>query len=73
MNSIIKCKVLVCAVRRNEEAVIPAGNFTLQAEDIVSLTGADRDIELFLRAIGAFKKRIKHMMVVGGGTITEVL
>lgn len=68
-----KCKVLVCAVRRGKEVIIPSGHFTIQPDDIVSLTGADRDIELFLRAIGAYKKRIKNLLVVGGGTITYYL
>ena len=68
-----KYKVLVCAVRRDKEVIIPSGHFTFRPDDIVSLTGADRDIELFLRAIGAFKKRIKHLLVVGGGTITYYL
>lgn len=68
-----KYKVLVCAVRRDDEVIIPSGDFTFRANDIVSLTGADRDIELFLRAIGAFKKRIKDLLIVGGGTITYYL
>ncbi len=68
-----KYKVLVCAVRRDNSVIIPAGDFTFQADDTVSLTGADRDIELFLRAIGAYKKRIKDLLIVGGGTITYYL
>ena len=29
--------ILVCAVERNHEIIIPSGSFTLQASDIVSL------------------------------------
>ncbi len=73
LRRLYKYKVLICTVRRGKEVIIPTGNFTLQADDIISVTGADRDIELFLRAIGAYKKRIKNMVVVGGGAIAYYL
>ena len=65
--------VLICAVRRADETFVPAGDFIFQRDDIVSVTGADRDIEAFCRADGIYRKRIKKVLIVGGGKVTYYL
>ena len=66
---------LICAVRRNDEALIPAGNFVIQKGDYVSLTASRTDItDLFVK-IGLINKnnRIKSVMILGGGRMSRYL
>lgn len=66
---------LICAVRRGDEAFIPAGDFVIRSGDYVSLTASRVDItDLFVK-IGAINKnnKIKNVMILGGGRMTKYL
>lgn len=66
---------LICAVRRGDEALIPAGDFVIKSGDYVSLTASRADItDLFVK-IGAINKnnKIKNVMILGGGRMTKYL
>ena len=66
---------LICAVRRGDTALIPAGDFVIQKGDYVSLTASRADItDLFIK-IGAINKnnKIKNVMILGGGRMTKYL
>lgn len=66
---------LICAARRNDETLIPGGDFVIQKGDDISLTAHRKDMfELFLR-FGATGKhnRIKNVMILGGGRISRYL
>lgn len=66
---------LICAVRRGDEAFIPAGDFVIRSGDYVSLTASRMDItDLFVK-IGAINKnnKIKNVMILGGGRMTKYL
>ena len=45
-------KVLVGVVERGGEAIIPNGNFTLKAGDLISVTGASQELRKFFVAAG---------------------
>lgn len=45
----LQVKVLVCAVRRGEEVVIPDGNYVLGAGDCISVTAKPQELENFFR------------------------
>ena len=63
-------KVLVCAVERGGEIIIPNGSFILQAQDRISVVAKRAEIEKFFKATGAFSKRkIKRVMIVGASRI----
>ena len=63
-------KVLVCAVERGGEIIIPNGSFVLQAQDRISVVAKRAEIEKFFKATGAFSKRkIKRVMIVGASRI----
>lgn len=66
-------RVLVCAVQRGEEAHIPGGDFRLQAEDRISITGEPSEIARFLRRLGIQKKKADRVLIVGGGRIAYYL
>ena len=46
-----KVRVLICAVARQGETIIPSGDFTLRAGDKIYLTAAPRELEKFFRLL----------------------
>ncbi len=66
-------KVLICAVQRGEEVVIPDGNFIFQAGDIIHITATKKNIKLFLNKVGLISSKIKSVFVIGGGKIATYL
>lgn len=66
-------KVLVCAVQRGEEVIIPTGHFALAAEDELYMTGAPREVEKAFRKLGMLANPIKNVLITGGGKVTYYL
>lgn len=69
--SSLHVKVLVCAVRRGEEVVIPDGSYVLGAGDCISVTAKPQELENFFRALGVFRDHARNVMIVGAGRITR--
>ena len=59
-------RVLVSVVERGGEAFIPNGAFTLRAGDRLSVTGTVKELRRFFAAVGALKKTVRQVMIVGG-------
>ena len=59
-------QVLVCAVQRADEVIIPDGNFVLKSGDKITITASPADINKFLRKAGILQKRVNDVMIVGG-------
>lgn len=66
-------KVLVGVVERGEEAMIPRGDFVLRSGDRLSLMGSAREMRRFFAAVGQRNRRIKNVMIAGGGRISVYL
>ena len=62
-----RAKVLVGLVERENTALIPNGNTALREGDKLSITGASGELRRFFISIGAYKKPVKHVLVMGGG------
>lgn len=60
-------KILICAVQREEEVIIPSGEFVLHAGDKIHITGEHMEIERFFRVLGIFRNRVRSVMIIGGG------
>ncbi len=73
LTAIYKTKVLVCAVRRGQEVVIPDGSFVLQSGDRIAITAVPAEIGRFLRKVGVVQKRAHDVMIVGGGQMAYYL
>ena len=69
----INIKFLVCCVLRNGDVHIPSGNFVLNEGDVIGVTAPDQELELFFKAIGAYKQPIKDVLIAGGGRTTYYL
>ena len=67
LSSNISSKVLITAVKRGNDIVIPTGDFILRADDIVSAVGARRFARTFLYEIGFKTRQVKDCLIVGGG------
>ena len=67
LSSSTTSKVLITAVKRGNDVVIPTGDFVLQANDIVSAVGARRFARTFLNEIGFKTRQVKDCLIVGGG------
>ena len=65
--------ILVCAVKRGEDVVIPKGDFILKEGDNVYITGDSLEIEKAFRKLNIYKNRMKNVMIIGGGNISYYL
>ena len=64
---------LVCAVLRQGKAHIPSGHFTIEAGDTLCVTGPDREITKFFKALDMYKHPVKNVVIAGAGRITYYL
>ncbi len=65
--------MLICAVARQGETIIPSGDFTLRAGDKIYLTAAPRELEKFFRLLGVFRARASSVMIVGASKMCYYL
>lgn len=65
--------VLICAVERNNEVIIPNGRFVLEDSDILSIVGSLESTAKFFESIGIRSKKVKNSLIIGGGTVAHYL
>ncbi len=65
--------ILVCAVRRNGEVIIPSGDFILNDGDEISVVTSMDEMRMFLRNLGLRSEAAKSCLITGGGTISYYL
>lgn len=65
--------VLVCAVKRGENAYIPDGDFELEQNDRIYVTSTPDKMYKFFKNIGDYKSQIKKIMILGGGRMAFYL
>ena len=73
ISSKVGTSALICVVERGNEVVIPDGNFRLAAGDSVSVTLSLENMTEFLTKVGIRAKRIRNVLIAGGGTIAYYL
>lgn len=66
-------KVLICAIQRGEEVIIPSGRFTIQEGDKICFTANAKELREFLSEINIAKSPLKNIMIVGGSKIAYYL
>ena len=66
-------KILVCAVQRNKQVIIPKGDFVLMENDFVYVTAANEELERSFKKLKLFKSAITSVMIVGASKITYYL
>ena len=73
MNSILKCKVLVCAVLRDGQAIAPNGTFVLREGDRIFVTAPTNNLATLLKNLGIVTRRVRNVLLCGGGMISFYL
>lgn len=73
MSSVVKCKVLVCAVLRNGAVVMPGGDFILQEDDRIFVTAPTIELATLMKNLGIVKRKANKVMLAGGGRISYYL
>ncbi len=65
----LNTKVLICAVQRADEVIIPSGNFKIEEGDRIHFTANAKSLGDFLSEANLVKSPFKNIMIVGGGRI----
>lgn len=65
----LNTKVLICAVQRGDEVIIPSGHFQIREGDKIHFTANAKTLGDFLREVNLVKSPFKNIMIVGGGRI----
>jgi len=65
--------ILIGAIVRNNDIIIPKGDFRIEEGDIVHIVGKPAIVSNFCRQIGIDYHRIKNVMIAGGGRISHYL
>ena len=73
MPGVVRCRVLVCAVLREGEAMAPRGNFQLRAGDRIFVTAPTAELALLLRNLGINTKKVRNVILCGGGRVSYYL
>ena len=73
LNSITKCKVLVCAVLRDGTAVAPDGNFVLLEGDRIFVTAPSNNLTTLLKSLDIITHKVKRVILCGGGRVSYYL
>lgn len=69
----INDKVLICALERVDQVMIPNGDAVLKSGDMISLLAMRKTIVDFFHSVKTSTKQVKSVMIIGGGTIAEYL
>ena len=69
----LKSNVLICAVERGDDVVIPDGNFEMRSGDKISFIAPHAECADFFRKAGIENNTVNSAMFVGGGKLTVYL
>ena len=64
--------IIVCAIERDNDVIIPRGNTKLMVDDKIHITGTRGDINTLLKYLGLISEKTKNVMIAGGSSIGQV-
>ena len=73
LNSIVKCKVLVCAVLRDGNAIIPRGHFVLEEGDRIFVTAPTNVLSTLLKSLDIVTRKVRKVLICGGSRVSRYL
>lgn len=65
----LKSRVLICAVQRGDDVIIPSGGFVIEEGDRIHFTADAKSLGDFLVEVNLVISPLRHIMIVGGGRI----
>ncbi|MBQ7010835.1 MAG: Trk system potassium transporter TrkA [Clostridia bacterium] len=66
-------RLLVCAIQRGDEVMIPNGESVIMAGDKIHFTASHDQLAAFFNKIGAYAKKVRRVLIIGGGRIAYYL
>ncbi len=69
----LRCDILICAIERGGEVIIPRGQFVLHARDVISIIASPVSSGEFFGRIGVNTDQVHDCMIAGGGAIAFYL
>ncbi|AMB99998.1 potassium transporter TrkA [Aerococcus urinaehominis] len=66
-------EILVCAIERDHQVIIPQGQTEIQAGDNIYITGTQPNLKQFYKQIRANSRPAKRILIIGGGNISHYL
>lgn len=66
-------RLLICAVNRENNVIIPTGDFELREGDKIYLTAPHAGLAAFFKEQGMYTQKIRNVLIVGGGRIAYYL
>lgn len=66
-------KILICAIERNNEVIIPSGETYLRKGDKISFVTTKKDASTFFKKAGIESEHLRSIVIVGGGKISYYL
>ena len=74
LNAIIKCRVLICAVLRDGQALVPnSGDFRFLEGDRIFVTAPTKNLTDLLKNLDIITRRVRRVMLCGGGRVSYYL
>ena len=73
LGTVVKCRVLICAVLRAGTAVAPTGNFVLKEGDRIFVTAPTANLAILLKSLGIVTKKVHSVLLCGGGRVSYYL
>ena len=73
LSSVVRSQVLICAVQRDGQCIMPDGNFVLKENDIAYVTASQANLASLLDNLRILSRKVKQVMIVGGGKISYYL
>ena len=73
LNSIVRCKVLVCAVLRSGTAIAPRGDFVPREGDRIFVTAPTQNLAVLLKNLDIITRRVRRVILCGGGRVSYYL
>ncbi|MBR0413973.1 MAG: Trk system potassium transporter TrkA [Clostridia bacterium] len=70
---IAHCQVIVCTALRNGKAITPDGEFVFEENDLIYVTASAENLNTLLKNLGLIKRKIKNIIIVGGGRVCYYL
>ncbi|MCD8338449.1 MAG: Trk system potassium transporter TrkA [Lachnospiraceae bacterium] len=69
----VRGNILICAVERGKDLIIPDGNTVLREKDQIAIVGGSSDANQFFRQVGILSNQVKNIMIVGGSPLAYYL
>ena len=69
IGGLLPVRVLVCAIVRGENVIIPRGNDTIEAGDIIYVTASKKQLYTFFKSVKSNTASLKNILILGCGKI----